>query len=119
MDRTILKRFDNPDETRAFPKGRYDVVRIGGLLIGRAAYDPGWKWSEHVGRPDAVCEVEHVGLVLAGRAAVAMRSGEVYEIRAGDLFHILPGHDSWVLGDETYISLHFHGADEYALPRLS
>ncbi len=25
-----------------------------------------------------------------------------------------PGHDSWVLGDEPHVSLHFHGADAYA-----
>ena len=32
----------------------------------------------------------------------------------GDLFHIAPGHDSWVVGDEPYISLHFEGAESYA-----
>ncbi len=25
-----------------------------------------------------------------------------------------PGHDSWVVGDEPYVSLHFMGADSYA-----
>jgi len=45
----ILRRFDSPDEVREMVKGRFEVVRIGGLTIGRATYQPGWKWSEHVG----------------------------------------------------------------------
>jgi hypothetical protein len=31
------------------------------------------------------------------------------------LFYIPPGHDSWVVGDEPYVSLHFLGAEKYAL----
>ncbi|MBV9277882.1 MAG: cupin, partial [Candidatus Eremiobacteraeota bacterium] len=33
---------------------------------------------------------------------------------AGDVFYIPPGHDSRVIGDEPYISLHFSGAESYA-----
>ena len=61
----ILKRFEAPDETRFFNKGKFEIVRIGGMTIGRASYEPGWKWSEHVS-PIAgteFCEVEHVGLL--------------------------------------------------------
>ena len=46
---TVLKRFDNPDETRQFEKGRFELVRVGGMTIGRATYEPGWKWSVHIG----------------------------------------------------------------------
>lgn len=110
------KRFDQPDEVRVFEKGRFDIVRIGGMTIGRATYEPGWKWSTHVGAPAGKrsCEVEHVGLVISGRATAAMNDGTVHELAPGDLFHIGPGHDSWVLGDEPYVSLHFLGADDYA-----
>src|SRR6185436_14066117 len=45
----VLKRFDAPDEVRRMQKGTFAVVRIGGMTIGRAEYEPGWKWSEHVG----------------------------------------------------------------------
>ena len=45
----ILKRFEEPDEVRTFDKGRFEIVRIGGMSIGRATYEAGWKWSEHVG----------------------------------------------------------------------
>ena len=112
----ILKRFDQPDEVRNFEKGRFEVVHIGGMTIGRATYSPGWKWSEHVGRSlgKKSCDVEHVGLVVSGRATAAMDDGRVIEMKAGDIFYIAPGHDSWVVGDEPYVSLHLMGAAEYS-----
>jgi hypothetical protein len=60
MDEVILKRFEHPDETREFELGKFEIVRLGGLTLGRATYEPGWKWSEHV-RPlvgTQLCEVE-------------------------------------------------------------
>ena len=45
----ILKRFDEPDEIREMAKGKFELVRLGGMTIGRATYEPGWKWSEHIG----------------------------------------------------------------------
>jgi quercetin dioxygenase-like cupin family protein len=112
----ILKRFDKPDETRTFPKGRFDIVHIAGMTIGRASYEPGWKWSVDVGAAvgETSCKVEHIGMVIAGRATAAMDDGRIIEMKAGDLFYIAPGHDSWVMGDEPYVSLHFMGAESYA-----
>jgi quercetin dioxygenase-like cupin family protein len=115
----ILKRFESPDEVREFELGRFEVVNIGGMAIGRATYQPGWKWSEHVGKAlgQTHCNVEHVGMVLSGTAAIGMDDGRVIEMRAGDIFYTPPGppgHDSWVIGDEPYVSLHFLGADHYA-----
>jgi uncharacterized cupin superfamily protein len=98
----ILKRFENPDETRVFEKGKFEIVNIGGMTIGRATYEPGWKWSEHV------------GMVVSGCATAAMDNGRVIEMHAGELFHIPPGHDSWVVGSEPYVSLHFMSAGDYA-----
>lgn len=45
----ILKSFDAPDEVRVMQKGKFERVHLGGITIGRATYEPGWKWSEHVG----------------------------------------------------------------------
>jgi quercetin dioxygenase-like cupin family protein len=113
----ILKRFESPDETRELVRGKFELVHIGGMTIGRATYQPGWKWSKHVG-PGlglARCSVEHVGLVLTGTATAAFDDGTVFELRAGQLFYIPPvPHDSWVVGDEPYVSLHFVGAGKYA-----
>jgi hypothetical protein len=111
-----VRRFDDPDERREFPLGRLDLVQLGGMSLGRAEYEPGWRWSEHVGAAQgkATCEVAHVGVVLSGRNRIEMDDGRVLEIGPGDLFEIGPGHDSVVIGDEPYVSLHLVGADRYA-----
>ena|SRR6516162_4225660 len=113
----ILKRFETPDETRVLKKGKFEIVRLGGLIIGRATYEPGWKWSAHVGPGVGAsrCNVEHVGMVLSGAATVAFDDRRIIELRAGDVFYVpaVP-HDSWVIDDEPYVSLHFLGADKYA-----
>jgi len=116
MYEVILKRFEHPDEVRIFEKGKFEVVHLGGMTIGRASYEPGWKWSAHVGAASGQksCQVEHVGLVVSGRATAAMDDGRIIEMKAGDLFYIAPGHDSWVVGNEAYVSLHFLGAGDYA-----
>ena len=113
----ILKRFEQPDELRQFEKGKFELIHIAGMTIGRATYSPGWKWSEHVGRSigKKSCDVEHVGIVLSGRATAAMDDGKVIEMKAGDVFYIAPGHDSWVVGNEPYVSLHLMGANQYAV----
>jgi quercetin dioxygenase-like cupin family protein len=113
----ILKRFEAPDEVRVLTKGRFELVRLGDLTIGRATYEPGWRWSLHVGPAVGAqrCLVEHVGMVLSGTAAAAFDDGRIYELKAGELFYIPPvPHDSWVVGDKPYVSLHFLGADKYA-----
>jgi quercetin dioxygenase-like cupin family protein len=112
----VIKRLDAPDETRRFEKGTFELVKIGAMTIGRASYEPGWKWSEHVGAAtgEASCQVDHVGLVLHGHAKALMDDGREIDLTPGDFFAIGPGHDSWVVGDEPYVSLHFMGADTYA-----
>ena len=113
----ILKRFDEPDEVTNFEKGKFETVTLGGMTIGRATYEPGWKWSEDVGPGigEKFCRVEHVGMVVSGCATAAFADGTVSEMRAGDLFHVpSEAHDSWVVGDEPYVSLHFLGATRYA-----
>jgi len=114
---TILKRFETPDETRHFEKGRLELVHIGGRTLGRATYEPGWKWSVHVGAAlgRSRCETEHLGIVLSGHATAAFDDGRVYDLTAGTVFYIPPEpHDSWVVGDERYVSLHLLGAGSYA-----
>lgn len=117
MSDVILKRFETPDEVRVFEKGRLEIVRLGAMVLGRASYEPGWKWSLHLGPTVAAtrCSVEHVGMVVSGVASVAFDDGRVVELTAGSLFHVpAVAHDSWVVGDEPYVSLHFMGADRYA-----
>jgi hypothetical protein len=116
MEKVVLKRFGAPDERREFEKGSFELLRVGPMTLGRARYEPGWRWSEHVG-PGArasSCAVEHVGFVISGRAVVRMDdSGQETVLEPGDVFHVPPGHDSWVLGDAPYVSLHLMGAESY------
>ena len=111
-----LINFDEPTETRQFEKGRFELYRVGPTVLGRATYEPGWKWSAHVGAAsgEASCQVEHVGLVLSGQAVAKMDDGREVLMRAGDFFYVPPGHDSWVVGDEPYVSLHILGSEDYA-----
>lgn len=116
VDALAIVRTGYPHEVREFELGRLELYRIGATDVGRAIYEPGWRWSEHV-RPlvgTELCEVNHVGLVLSGSAAVRMADGQECVIAAGDFFAIPPGHDSWVIGDERYVSLHLQGAETYA-----
>jgi quercetin dioxygenase-like cupin family protein len=115
--RVILRAFEESDKVRRMEKGRYEVVRIGGQVLGRATYEPGWRWSAHVGPSIGAtrCSIEHLGLVLAGRATAAFDDGTITELRQGQLFYMPPvPHDSWVVGAESHVALHFLGADRYA-----
>jgi quercetin dioxygenase-like cupin family protein len=105
-----------PAETREFSLGRFELYRIGGREIGRAVYAPGWRWSEHL-RPIAgtdLCEIGHLGFVVSGSAGVRMADGTEVVLEAGDFFAIPPGHDSWVIGEQEYVSLHLLHAEAYA-----
>jgi quercetin dioxygenase-like cupin family protein len=115
MDLTLVS-LDEPAEVRTFEKGRFELYRVGPMTIGRATYEPGWRWSEHVGPAtgERSCQVEHVGLVLGGQAVARMDDGTERVMRSGDFFHVPPGHDSWVVGDEPYVSLHIMGGEDYA-----
>jgi quercetin dioxygenase-like cupin family protein len=115
MDPTLIN-FDDPTEVRRFEKGRFEVYEVGPMTLGRATYEPGWIWSEHVGEAtgETSCQVEHVGLVLSGRAVAKMDDGREQVMAPGDFFYIPPGHDSWVVGDEPYVSLHVIGSERYA-----
>lgn len=117
---TLIRAFDHPDEVREFECGRFEIVNIAGSVIGRATYQPGWRWSLHVGPTLGAsrCDVEHLGYVLSGTATAAYEDGRVIELREGQLFYIPPvPHDSWVVGDQPYVSLHLLGALRYAKER--
>jgi len=111
----ILKRFEQPDQALTFEKGKFEIVNVHGMMIGRASYQPGWKWSEHIGKAsgEKLCMVEHVGIVVSGRSGLSMQDGTIKEMTAGDVFYVAPGHDSWVIGDEPYVSIHLMGAEQY------
>jgi class 3 adenylate cyclase len=110
------KRFDHPDEVRSVEKGRIELVELGELAVGRAIFEPGWRWSEHV-KPIAgteTCQVHHVGYVVSGHLHVEMSDGASIELVAGDTFEVPPGHDAWVVGDEAWVSVDYAGRRLFA-----
>jgi hypothetical protein len=111
-----VRRFEQPDEQRSMPLGTFELVRLAGTTVGRASYEPGWKWSEHVGAAlgQTSCQVGHIGLVVSGHNRITMDDGRVIDVGPGDLFAVPPGHDSEVIGDEPYVSLHLMGGESYA-----
>jgi ethanolamine utilization protein EutQ (cupin superfamily) len=117
---TIQKRsIETPDETRTFDKGKVEVVTIGDVTVGRATFEPGWKWSECV-KPIAKtdsCQFHHSTFVMSGRLHVRLDDGTEVEAGAGDVVVIPPGHDAWVVGNEPCVSIDFDdAAKDYAKP---
>jgi len=104
------KSFSSPDETRQFRgKGHMDLVNVGGMSVGKGVFEPGWRWSENV-KPIAgtdSCQALHVGYIMSGRMRVVMNDGTEAEAGPGDVVHIAPGHDAWVVGNEDCVFLDF------------
>jgi quercetin dioxygenase-like cupin family protein len=113
------KNLGSPDETRPFAdKGRAEVVNVGGTTIIRGTFEPGWRWSEHV-KPLAgteSCQAGHTGYMVSGRMHIRMDDGTEQEAGAGDAVRIEPGHDAWIVGDETCVFIDFTAPD-YAKQR--
>ena len=110
---------DTPQETRRFPHGQVQLVTVGGSTVGRFTFEPGWRWSTSV-KPIVgtdQCENHHVGYALAGRMHVVDGAGIGTEIATGEAYDIAPGHDAWILGNDTFVGLEFRSAEQYAKPK--
>ena len=100
------------DEVREFPKGKLEFATVGGTMIGRATFEPGWRWSESV-KPIAgtdSCQVPHHGYVVSGRIGIKMDDGTEFEAGPGDAYDIPAGHDGWVIGNDAYVGVDFSPA---------
>jgi len=102
-DKAILKSFSKPDEVREFAKGKLELVTINGVTIGKATFQPGWKW----------CEAPHFKYHVSGVLQVKMDDGTVFECKAGDVSMLPSGHDAWVVGNEPAVVVDFHGMVDY------
>lgn len=118
MSGLLRKSFDAPDETRLFEdaKGKLEVIDTDGGVVGRATFEPGWRWSEHI-KPIAgtdSCEAAHTGYFVSGRMKVVMDDGEEIEYGPGDFAQMAPGHDAWTVGDEPCVVIDWQGFADYA-----
>jgi class 3 adenylate cyclase len=107
MPRLQSKNFAKPDEVRDLPKGRLEILKLGEATVGRAAYEPGWRWSTHlgplVGTP--TCQIRHLGYTISGSLRAVLDDGETIDIGPDSVYEIPPGHDAWVLGDEPWVTV--------------
>ena len=111
-----LKSFGKPDEVREFPLGKVELINIGGATIGRATFQPGWKWSTSV-QPlakTASCEAPHYQYHVSGRLKVKMDDGTILDCKPGDVSLLPMGHDAWVVGNEPAVVIDFQGMIDYA-----
>lgn len=118
MGRIVRKSLNSPDEVRKIEAdmGQIELVNVDGGTVGRATFQPGWRWSEHV-KPIAgtdSCQVAHVGYQVSGRMGVRLDDGEEQEFGPGDYVSIPPGHDGWVIGDEPAVMIDWQGMTDYA-----
>ena len=116
MKKAEVMSFGKPDEIRTFPKGRLELIKIGGATVGRAVFEPGWKWSESV-QPIAKtvsCEAPHFQYHISGVLLVKMDDGTQFTCRPGDVSLLPSGHDAWVVGNEPAIVVDFQGMIDYA-----
>jgi hypothetical protein len=111
-----IKAFNKPDEVREFPLGKVELINIGGATIGRATFQPGWKWSTSV-QPLAKthsCEAPHFQYHVSGHLKVKMDDGTVLDCKPGDVSLLPMGHDAWVVGNEPAVVVDFQGMVDYA-----
>lgn len=111
-----VKNFALPDDMRTFPKGRLELMQIGGATIGRAVFDPGWRWATSV-QPlvnTKSCEAPHFQYHVSGVLRVKMNDGSEFECKPGDVSLLPSGHDAWVIGDEPAVVVDFQGMIDYA-----
>jgi quercetin dioxygenase-like cupin family protein len=121
MTSMIRKSLNSPEETRPFAegKGQLELVNMDSGPVGRATFEPGWRWSEHV-KPIAgtdSCQAAHMGYYVSGRMKVMMDDGEEAEFSPGDFAVIPPGHDAWTVGDEPCVVIDWQGFADYAKPK--
>jgi len=110
------KSLNTPDEVRTFDKGKLELVNIGGKTVGRATFQPGWRWSQSV-KPlihTKSCEAPHFQYHISGTLRVRMDDGSERDFKAGDVSRLEAGHDGWVVGDEPVVVVDFQGMSDYA-----
>ena len=118
-EKSERKSLGKAEEVREFPRGKIELVTLGGATVGRATFLPGWRWSTSV-KPivkTASCEAPHFQYHLSGTLMVRMDDGTEFECKAGDVSLFTAGHDAWVVGTEPVVVVDFQGLRDYAKTR--
>lgn len=88
---------------------RIDVSRTGAGRVKRIVYPPGFRWSAHLKEIVGTdrCMHAHVGFIVRGQIHVEYADGCIAEFAAPQAIAIDPGHDGWVVGDESAVLIEF------------
>lgn len=116
MQQSEHRSFVAPDETREFPNGRAEIVKIAGGEVGRLVFEPGWRWSNDV-KPIAgtdSCLAPHFQYHVAGHLAIRMDDGSELVAGPGDVTSLPSGHDAWVVGEDPVMTVDWFAAGNYA-----
>src|SRR6478735_5110172 len=118
MPRLQSKRLAVPDSVRSYPGGRAVVVNVGETAVGRAVYDPGWRWTTHIQgiAGTATCQLHHLGYSISGLMHVVTDDGQELDILPESVYEIPSGHDAWVVGDEPWVTVEWTSARTFGVP---
>jgi len=82
-----VKNLGSPDEIRNFDKGKLELVRIRGTVVGRGVFQPGWRWStsvKHLVKTKS-CEAPHFQYHVSGVLHVVMDDGTEKDCKPSDI----------------------------------
>ena len=99
-----------------------DVIRAANGRVKRLVYPPGFRWSTHL-KPlvgTRHCMHAHVGFLARGHVRGEYADGCTFEFVAPQVVVVEPGHDAWVVGEETAVLIQFDAeavtASRFGLP---
>jgi hypothetical protein len=86
-----------------------DEVPAGTGRIKRVLYPSGWRWTKDMAPITNTdrCMHAHVGFLVQGQMVVEYADGCREEYTAPSPMVIAPGHDGWVVGDETAVLVQY------------
>ena len=117
MPQLQSRSFSDPDERREFVLGHAEVVDLDETTVGRATYEPGWRWSTHLAPTTGTttCPLRHLGYSVSGVMQVELADGQSLRIEPGSVYEIPAGHDAWVIGGEPWVTVEWTSASSVGI----
>lgn len=117
VPRLQCRRFATPDDVRTFVHGRAEVLTLDETVVGRATYQPGWRWT--VDMPaiagTSTCQLHHLGYSISGLMHVVMEDGQELDVTPESVYEIPAGHDAWVVGDSPWVTVEWTSARSFGV----
>jgi hypothetical protein len=95
---------------------KVDVMPAGNGRVKRVVYPPGFRWSTHM-QPIVgtdLCLHAHVGFLARGHVQGRYPDGCTFDLVAPSVLVLHPGHDAWVVGEETVVIIQFDAEGDTA-----